>query len=151
MHVTAFGDDARNRTRCFRACRLRRLPYKYCPSLLRCCSHMRLTPPLLKTSTIMFKRALSPGLMDDICSLPPSKKQHCDPVDYLKVNRRCSDKVSAHISKHPPLKDLVSAMGNRTKSPPKGEAVVYWMRMQDMRGSSSVFCPRDMPKRPNSL
>ncbi|KAI0036800.1 DNA photolyase, FAD-binding/Cryptochrome [Vararia minispora EC-137] len=79
------------------------------------------------------KRALSPCIAQQTRNPSPTKKIRTGAQGQFKFNRRASDNVSAYIDLHPPLKDLETAQAARLTSPTKGNAVVYWMRMEDMR------------------
>lgn len=47
-----------------------------------------------------------------------------------------SAEAAARVDAYPPLKKLLDALLDREADVPKGEAVIYWMRMEDMRSAS---------------
>ncbi|TFK55994.1 hypothetical protein OE88DRAFT_1731629 [Heliocybe sulcata] len=51
--------------------------------------------------------------------------------------RVATAEAAASADAEPPLKKLLQAVKNGVKSPPRGEAVVYWMRMEDLRISDN--------------
>ncbi|TFK55985.1 hypothetical protein OE88DRAFT_1622403 [Heliocybe sulcata] len=58
--------------------------------------------------------------------------------DGAFLPRRIATVEAAAIADaEPPLKKLLQAANNGVKSSPKGEAVVYWMRMEDLRISDN--------------
>ncbi|TFY67796.1 hypothetical protein EVG20_g3814 [Dentipellis fragilis] len=74
----------------------------------------------------MAKRARSSSII-----APAAKKSRGD----VKVvhNKIASSEAAAKVDANPPLAKLLKAMKSHAKQPTKGEAVVYWMRMEDMR------------------
>lgn len=46
---------------------------------------------------------------------------------------------AARVDRDPPLVQLNELMKERVTNTEKGESVVYWMRMEDMRSESSLF------------
>lgn len=91
-------------------------------------------PPL--SMSIMPKRSLrSPSPF-------ASKKPRSD-VDIVHRKIATAD-AAAKVDAHRPLPQLLNALSNVVKSPKKGEAVVYWMRMEDMRSESfrqlAIWC-----------
>ena len=47
--------------------------------------------------------------------------------------------VAAKADEDPPLDQLMRLLKDGKKEATKGESVVYWMRMEDMRGTCSVL------------
>jgi deoxyribodipyrimidine photo-lyase len=78
----------------------------------------------------MVKRASS-------LSPPPPKKPHLErSFDVLNV---ASPEAAAAADADPPLRVLLRTMENAlSESPEKGDAVAYWMRMEDMRSESTL-------------
>ena len=47
---------------------------------------------------------------------------------------------AAKVDASPPMFQLVDAVRRNVKNPPKGECVVYWMRMEDLRSKHDISC-----------
>lgn len=60
-----------------------------------------------------------------------AKRTHLD-VQFLPKKIATAENAAA-ADRDPPFVKLMKSMKSMPKSVPKGEAVVYWMRMQDMR------------------
>ncbi|KAJ2930231.1 hypothetical protein H1R20_g6905, partial [Candolleomyces eurysporus] len=54
------------------------------------------------------------------------------PFNPIKV---ATPEAAAAVDANPPAKQLVAAMGDVVKNPDKGDCVVYWMRMHDLRNN----------------
>lgn len=76
----------------------------------------------------MFKR---PPPSDADLIAPSSKKPRTEAETLY--NKIATVKNAAAVDKDPPLAKLLKAMKNCLNSLEKGDAVVYWMRMEDMR------------------
>ena len=76
----------------------------------------------------MSKRVLSPSHLDSA-----SKKMR-NTAKFLP-NRIATAEAAARVDADPPLGKLLKALHNSVKTVPKGEAIVYWMRMADLRGN----------------
>jgi len=76
----------------------------------------------------MSKRALSPS---NSLSGSPSKRI-CNNMKLLP-NKIATAEAAAKVDASPPFAGLIKALKNGVESPQKGEAVVYWMRMEDLR------------------
>ena len=50
-------------------------------------------------------------------------------------NKVATAENAAAVDKNPPLWILLDVMQNGLKNVKKGESVVYWMRMEDLRGT----------------
>ncbi|KAH8999252.1 DNA photolyase, FAD-binding/Cryptochrome [Lactarius akahatsu] len=65
-------------------------------------------------------------------SLSPRKKSRLE--HPLSIGNVASPEAAAAVDADPPLKKLLRSLENVTTAPPNsGDAVVYWMRMEDMR------------------
>jgi deoxyribodipyrimidine photo-lyase len=82
----------------------------------------------------MSKRALSPS--NSLLSSPNKKIRN---NKRFLPNKVAEAEASAKVDANPPLAKLVNAMKSGVQSPEKGEAVVHWMRMADLRSTSSFF------------
>lgn len=84
----------------------------------------------------MTKRARSSSLENDSVSHPSPKKSHSNNAAknaYIKV---ATQENAAVADKHTPLSKLNNLLKKNSKvNSPKGDAVVYWMRMEDMRSN----------------
>jgi hypothetical protein len=80
---------------------------------------------------------------------PMSKRQSEEPngtTDLKKPRKETMDMYNkiataenaAKVDKNPPLEVLLDKLKNGIKKPEKGESVMYWMRMEDLRGKSFV-------------
>jgi hypothetical protein len=79
----------------------------------------------------MLKRALSD-------SPRPSKRLHLELP--FTLGRVASPEAAAAADADPPLGKLFRALENATTmSPETGDAVAYWMRMEDMRSVNVCF------------
>ena len=69
------------------------------------------------------------------CSGSPSPRKKSRLEYPAGIGKVASPEVAAAVDADPPLKKLLRALENVSNVPPKsGDAVVYWMRMEDMRG-----------------
>lgn len=80
-------------------------------------------------------RSLSPSLALE--SGHKVKRTHKD-VKFLP-NKIATAENAAKVDKNPPFNLLLQAVQLPTKATQKGDAVVYWMRMQDMRGERELI------------
>lgn len=65
-----------------------------------------------------------------------NKKYRDETVDkYIKV---ASAENAAKVDKTPPLGVLLKSVAENTTNVAKGESVVYWMRMEDLRSMSRI-------------
>lgn len=53
-------------------------------------------------------------------------------------NKIATAENAAAVDAHPPLQILLQAVDRNVKDPEKGDAVVYWMRLEDMRSMSYI-------------
>ncbi|OBZ70312.1 Deoxyribodipyrimidine photo-lyase [Grifola frondosa] len=90
----------------------------------------------------MVKRARSVSISSSLCSRPlssatssPTKKIRND-IKFLP-NKIATAEAAAKTDADPPLLKLLNAQKDILKSPAKGDCVVYWMRMEDLRVSDN--------------
>ena len=86
-------------------------------------------------TTTMPKRTRSSASPSTERHASPTKKQKPD-ADFVH-NKIALAEAAANAEKDPPLKKLLEAADRTPKSPKKGESVVYWMKMEDIRGTLS--------------
>lgn len=86
-----------------------------------------ITPP----NVGKFATAVSDGAQPDNISVHPVKRTRED-TKFLP-RKIATHENAAKADKHPPFAQLAHMMA-KTAKVAKGDAVVYWMRMQDMRG-----------------
>lgn len=55
------------------------------------------------------------------------------PFNPIKI---ATPEAAAAADANPPFKQLSKALGNTVKNPAKGDCIVYWMRMHDLRSKS---------------
>lgn len=88
------------------------------------------------TPSNMSKRERSPAAMDE----GVKRTRVAVPVTFAPF-KVASAKAGAAVDAKPPLTQLVEAMSKVVKNPAKGDCVVYWMRMTDMRCAfPSLLC-----------
>lgn len=89
-------------------------------------------PPPFRTLTIitMAKRALSSTLRSPS---PVAKKSRTDTA--VVQNKIATAEAAARVDADPPLTKLTALLDKGFKPAQKGDAVVYWMRMEDMRSN----------------
>ncbi len=69
---------------------------------------------------------------------PPSKKRHLEAP--LGIRGVASHDAAAAADADPPLRILLRTLESvQTESPKIGDAVAYWMRMEDMRSESTLL------------
>lgn len=83
----------------------------------------------------MSKRTLSPS-----SAKPPAKRLRMAPE--FRPNKISTFENAAKVDADPPLEKLTKALKDGVKNPRKGEAVVHWMRMADLRSTQPLFCYR---------
>lgn len=76
----------------------------------------------------MSKRALSPA--NSLLGSPSKKICNIKKFSPYKI---ATPEASAKVDANPPFANLINAIKNGVKSPQKGDAVVHWMRMADLR------------------
>ncbi|KAG7096829.1 hypothetical protein E1B28_004238 [Marasmius oreades] len=81
----------------------------------------------------MSKRASSAAATPE----SPSKKSRCDPHAFTH-RKVATAEAAAAVDADPPLDKLLRAVNNGVKEQKKGDAVVYWMRMSDLRISDNT-------------
>jgi len=64
-----------------------------------------------------------------------SKKAHKESQNETKYIKIATAEAAAAAQKETPLEKLTAALNNGVTSPAKGDAVVYWMRMEDLRST----------------
>lgn len=62
-----------------------------------------------------------------------AKKAHVEARPLY--NKVATAENAAAVDGNPPLRMLLGAVENGVKNPKMGESAVYWMRMEDLRGS----------------
>jgi hypothetical protein len=68
----------------------------------------------------------------------PLKRHRIDKTP--KFNKIATFENAAAVDENPPLKQLESLMErNKDATTKGGDAVVYWMRLQDLRGMTAVL------------
>lgn len=88
--------------------------------------------PSFRTLTItMAKRAFSSTLRSP--SPVPAKKPRTDAA--VVQNKIATAEAAARVDADPPLTKLTALLDKGFKPAQKGDAVVYWMRMEDMRSN----------------
>ena len=55
-----------------------------------------------------------------------------------------SEEAAAAADAETPLSQLEMALNRRLQSPQKGDCVVYWMRMSDLRSNLTLFFERHL-------
>ena len=82
----------------------------------------------------MVKRARSLSTSSVAATTPhPAMKKTREDIKFLP-NKIATVENAAKVDAHPPVFQLLDALhGNAKKKPTKGECVVYWMRMEDLR------------------
>jgi hypothetical protein len=55
----------------------------------------------------------------------------------FKPNKIATPEAAAAVDHDPPLQKLLEAVKNGVSKPAKGECVVYWMRLEDLRSTLS--------------
>lgn len=92
-------------------------------------------------------RSISPSLALNE-SAHKVQRTHRD-VKFLP-NKIATAENAARADKNPPFKLLMEAMQSPMQAMAKGDAVVYWMRMQDMRGKGMLIPLLDSSNSPGS-
>jgi hypothetical protein len=73
-------------------------------------------------------------------SVSPSSHKRSRPAQStFKPNKVASAAAAAAVDADPPLPKLLHAVRDGVTSPAKGDCVVYWMRMADLRSMSSLL------------
>ena len=85
-------------------------------------------PFFLTTTFAMAKRARSDTVHS---SRPTAKKQR---TGVFSPNKIATAEAASAVDENPPLQILLKAVESRIKNVAKGDCVVYWMRMADLRG-----------------
>ena len=67
-----------------------------------------------------------------------AKKKTRQDIAFLP-NKIATAENAARVDASPPILQLVEAVQHNIKKPPEGECVVYWMRMEDLRGRYNSF------------
>ncbi|KZV76131.1 hypothetical protein PENSPDRAFT_741498 [Peniophora sp. CONT] len=88
-------------------------------------------PRLLTTTMAKRARTSSPASPSTERQGSPSKKPKSDA--HFVHNKIALADAAANAEKDPPFKKLMEAVEHTAKSPKKGECVVYWMKMEDIR------------------
>ncbi|KAI0322475.1 DNA photolyase, FAD-binding/Cryptochrome [Amylostereum chailletii] len=103
---------------------------------------MRLPFPF---ALIMPKRPAFP-----VSSPSPAKRPRSSQPSFVH-NKIASSEAAARVDADPPINKLLHALENRTLSPNKGDTVVYWMRMEDMRtyDNRALFQASEQAKKDN--
>lgn len=93
--------------------------------------------PLTPIRLTMSKRprSLSPNLGRSMS--PPTKKTRED-TKFLP-NRIASAEAAAKVDRDPPLHKLMDLQNSGVKNVTKGDSIVYWMRIEDLRSASPVI------------
>lgn len=103
--------------------------------------------PLRRATIIMSKRLRSPSqspnqahkhnnTVQNSNANPPSPSKRTKQETKFLPNKIASAEVAAQVDHDQPLFKLLDEVQHHVKNPAKGDAVVYWMRMQDMRSTS---------------
>ncbi|KAI0939215.1 hypothetical protein AcV5_000697 [Taiwanofungus camphoratus] len=80
--------------------------------------------------------SLSPSARNTSSVVPsPSKRTRHD-VKFLP-NKIATAEAAAKVDRDPPLFKLMDAVKQGVKNPSKGDCIVYWMRMEDLRISDN--------------
>jgi deoxyribodipyrimidine photo-lyase len=85
------------------------------------------------TLTSMYKHPRSPS------SNPASHKRSRPTHSTFSPIKVASASAASAIDTNPPLPTLLQAVREGVKTPAKGDCVVYWMRMADLRSMSNLF------------
>lgn len=82
----------------------------------------------------MSKHARSPSPVPGGASglEPPHGKKPRYQAEYV-AGKLATPEAAARVDADPPFAKLLRALQANVKNLPKGQAVVYWMRMEDMR------------------
>jgi deoxyribodipyrimidine photo-lyase len=72
-------------------------------------------------------------------SVSPSHKRSRPAQSTFTPNKVASAAAAAVADADPPLPKLLQAVRDGIKSPAKGDCVVYWMRMADLRSTSTLL------------
>lgn len=84
-------------------------------------------------TTTMSKHPRSPSL--NTTSFKRSRTTH----STFSPNKVASPSAAASVDTNPPLHTLLQVVYKGAKVPAKGDCVVYWMRMADLRSTSNLF------------
>jgi deoxyribodipyrimidine photo-lyase len=91
--------------------------------------------PLIRTIT-MAKR---PNSSASSTSSPTSSKRAKMSNSTFKPNKVASAEAAAAVDRDPPLQKLLEAVKKGVSKPAKGECVVYWMRLEDLRSMFNQY------------
>lgn len=88
---------------------------------------------ILQSVSTMPKRSLSSTSVNGVDNKRPK-------TTNLKFtpNKVASHDAAAAVDADPPLPKLLKAVEDGVKNPAKGESVVYWMRMGDLRSKNAL-------------
>lgn len=106
-----------------------------------------LEQPMLFRSftTTMSKHPRSPSVTQ------ASNKRSRPAHPIFSPNKIASASAAAAVDANPPLQTLLQAVREAIKSPSKGDCVVYWMRMADLRGMCLPYCSPNLLTRQHSF
>jgi hypothetical protein len=93
--------------------------------------------PTSRFLRLMSKHARSPSPHGPVpggaSGLNPTKKPRIE-AQYL-ARKIATPEAAARVDADPPFAKLLRALKETTSTPAKGSAVLYWMRMQDLRST----------------
>lgn len=101
---------------------------------LKCLRHMLRF--FSTTTMVKHPRSISPVIAINSSSTGvANKKSRSDANPTFNPNKFATAENAAAVVSDPPLPKLLESVQNATKNPAKGDSVVYWMRMADLRSA----------------
>lgn len=97
----------------------------------------------------MSKRARSPPgpIPGGASGLIPSGKKPRIQAEVV-ARKIATPEAAARVDADPPFAKLLRELQQSTKNPVNGDAVVYWMRMEDMRSEYFLWQNREVHEQP---